>query len=109
MSILLETAHDLEKMRIEGFAYSIISLPFLTSTLSIAHFNTLVDLEEEYASHRRRIIDGFEELARASQDISHSLTETIQEHNRNSLSRKFSNTLFASSLPAVLLNPKLAI
>jgi hypothetical protein len=69
----------------------------------------LIDLEEEYASHQRGIIDGFDELAKASQDISHSLTETIQEHNRNSLSRKLPNKLFASSLSAVLLNPKLIV
>ncbi|KAF9466380.1 hypothetical protein BDZ94DRAFT_1319635 [Collybia nuda] len=93
MSILLETANDLEKMRIEG----------------IDHFNTLVDLEAEYATHRRRIVNGFEDLAKISQDISGGLTITIQEHNRNSLSRKFSSTLFPSSLPDVLLNPKLVV
>lgn len=112
MSILLETAHDLEKMRLEGFAPSIslLLIPCLISHflfLSVGHFNNLVDLEVEYASHRRRITDGFEELAKTGQDISFCLTETIQEHNRNSLSRKFKNTLFVSSLPAIILNPKL--
>jgi len=69
---------------------------------SIGYFNALIDLEEEYASYRRNVIDGFDDLSKTTQEITYYLTKMIQENNRNSLSRKFSNTLFASPPPAII-------
>jgi hypothetical protein len=76
---------------------------------SIEHFNSLVDIEEEYADYRRNVIDGFGDLNKTTQEICRYLVETVQDSNRNSLSSKFSNTFFTLPLPAIISNPKLVL
>lgn len=74
---------------------------------SIDCINALVDLEEEYADYRRNVVDGFGDLSKTTQEICHYLAETIQENNRNGLSKNFSNTFFTLPLPVIISNPKL--
>lgn len=76
---------------------------------SIDCFNALVDLEEEYADYRRHVVDGFGDLSKTTQEICRYLAETIQESNRNGLSRKFSTSFFTLPLPTIISNPKLVL
>ena len=71
---------------------------------SVVRFNALVDLEEEYAAYRRKVVDGFEDLQKINQEISQHLRQIIQDHDRHTLSKKFPITL-SSPLPSILLNP----
>jgi len=105
-SILFTTADDLTKMHAARYVDPIQSpCPFPRTSRSIDCFNALVDLEEEYANYRRNVIDGFGDLSKATQDICRYLAETIQDGNRTSLSRKFSNAFFTLPLPAILSTP----
>ncbi|RDB24120.1 hypothetical protein Hypma_008784 [Hypsizygus marmoreus] len=92
-TILLETAQELENMVSE----------------STDHFHNLINLESQYATHHRTVVDGFEDMHKIEQELSRFLVGTMQEHNRNSLSKKFSSTLFNLPLPAIIANPKLAL
>lgn len=112
-SILFGTADDLKRMHVARCV-----LKFLHESLcsyggntlySIDSFNALVDLEEEYADHRRNVIDGFSDLSKNTQEICRYLAETMQEGNRNSLSRKFSSAFFAYPLPVFISNPKIVV
>ncbi|CAK5272905.1 unnamed protein product [Mycena citricolor] len=71
------------------------------------HFNTLVDLEEQYASHHRKIISGLDDLQQNSETMADALTQIVQRHDRQSLSKKLADKLF--SLPASVRNPVLAL
>ncbi|KAF8061517.1 hypothetical protein FPV67DRAFT_1509269 [Lyophyllum atratum] len=92
-SIRLETAYDLEAILDE----------------SIRHHQKFVSLESEYATHHRKIIDRLEDASKVGEELSGLLAGTIQEHNRNSLSRKFSNTLFSLPLPPIISDPRLML
>ncbi|KAJ6631135.1 hypothetical protein B0H10DRAFT_2207515 [Mycena sp. CBHHK59/15] len=74
---------------------------------SEGHFNTLVDLEEEYATYHRKVTLGVEEMQRSSELMSNALGQIIQHHDRRTLSKKLPTTLF--TLPSVLRNPALSI
>lgn len=88
ISILSETARDLEEMRLEfGRCY-----------------NMLIDLEQEYTGWRHDILTDIEVLQRVSQDACESLRTTLKDHNRHSLARKFPTTLFSKWLPGTFLN-----
>ncbi|KAF8892601.1 hypothetical protein BD779DRAFT_1784199 [Infundibulicybe gibba] len=89
MAILQETADKLREMRSE----------------SVDHFNTLIDLELEYASYHRKIIDGLEEFIKTTDDNSNNINDLIKNHDRHSLSKRFPTSLFPTSLPAILSKP----
>ncbi|KAF7350466.1 hypothetical protein MVEN_01352100 [Mycena venus] len=74
---------------------------------SEGHFNTLVDLEEEYAAYHRKIILGIDDMQKSAEVMSNTLGQIIQHHDRRSLSKKLPTTLF--TLPPSLRNPVLAL
>jgi hypothetical protein len=80
-----------------------------TDPRSIDCFNALLDLEKEYAAHRRTVIEGFGDLSKITREMCCYLAEAIQEINRNSLTRKFSTVFFTSPLPAIISIPKLML
>ncbi|KAG6889719.1 hypothetical protein C0995_015017 [Termitomyces sp. Mi166 len=92
-AILRETAQHLEEMYVE----------------SVQHHNNFVNLEAQYANHHRKIVNALKDACEHQQKTAAFLAATIQEHNRNSLSRKFPNNFFDSPLPSILLNPQLKL
>ncbi|KAJ7770528.1 hypothetical protein B0H16DRAFT_1881531 [Mycena metata] len=70
---------------------------------SEAHFNTLVDLEEEYAAYHRKIIAGWDDMHKSTAAMSKALGQIIQQHDRHSLSKKLPPTMF--TVPAILRKP----
>ncbi|KAJ7695477.1 hypothetical protein B0H17DRAFT_1198698 [Mycena rosella] len=74
---------------------------------SEAHFNTLVDLEEDYAKYHRKIITGLDNMHNNSQVLATAVGKIIQQHDRRSLSKKLPTTLF--TLPSILRNPVLSL
>ncbi|KAG6919994.1 hypothetical protein DXG01_013343 [Tephrocybe rancida] len=92
-AILLETAQHLEAMLAE----------------SVQHHNNFVALETQYARHHRKIIDSLKDAFEIEQKLTTFLAGTIQDHNRNSLSRKFPNTFFSPPLPSIILKPTLKL
>ncbi|KAJ4480536.1 hypothetical protein C8J55DRAFT_560482 [Lentinula edodes] len=85
-SILRAAAADIDKMRAE----------------SAEHFNAMVDLEAEYASFRRYVVQQLEDLCTIDKDVVGRLTEIVQHHDRHGLSKKFPKSLPA--IPACFLN-----
>ncbi|TFK42894.1 hypothetical protein BDQ12DRAFT_676967 [Crucibulum laeve] len=77
-------------------------------TESVEHFNILVDLEEEYAVHSRRLLVGVDNFQKASQDVFQCVGDIIQDHNRRSLCKKFPTKLFAKPLPTFVVEPESA-
>ncbi|KAG5645000.1 hypothetical protein DXG03_007277 [Asterophora parasitica] len=115
-SILQQTAEDLRVIYDERCANHIPPSADLTLRArkinfhSVEHFyDEFVTLESAYASHNRNITAALEDASKISEEFSGVLAGSIQEHNRNSLSRKFSNTFFSLPLPTVLSNPKLML
>ncbi|KAG6832425.1 hypothetical protein H0H87_001585 [Tephrocybe sp. NHM501043] len=92
-AILRDTAQQLETMLSE----------------SVQHHNNFVNLETQYASHHRKVIDKLEDAYGAEKNLTAFLAATIQDHNRNSLSRKCPNTFFNAPLPSILLKPNLKL
>ncbi|KAJ7910634.1 hypothetical protein B0H13DRAFT_2329167 [Mycena leptocephala] len=76
-------------------------------TESEGHFNTLVDLEEDYAAYHRKIILSIDEMQKSAEVMSSALGQIVQHHDRRSLSKKLPTTLF--TLPSILRNPVLAL
>ncbi|KAJ6571757.1 hypothetical protein B0H19DRAFT_1372736 [Mycena capillaripes] len=76
-------------------------------TESEGHFNTLVDLEEEYAAYHRKIIFGIDDMQKSAEVMSNALGQVIQHHDRRSLSKKLPPTMF--TLPSILRNPVLSL
>jgi hypothetical protein len=74
---------------------------------SEGHFNTLVDLEEDYAAYHRKIILSIDEMQKSAEVMSSALGRIVQHHDRRSLSKKLPTTLF--TLPSILRNPVLAL
>ncbi|KAJ7207111.1 hypothetical protein GGX14DRAFT_698269 [Mycena pura] len=70
---------------------------------SEAHFNILVDLEEEYAAYHRKIILGIDDMQKSAEVMFNSLGQIIQHHDRHTLSKKLPVTLF--TLPSVVRSP----
>ncbi|KAJ7039833.1 hypothetical protein C8F04DRAFT_1231237 [Mycena alexandri] len=70
---------------------------------SEAHFNTLVDFEEEYAAYHRKIIMGWDDMHNSAEAMSKALGQIIQQHDRHSLSKKLPPTMF--TVPAILRKP----
>ncbi|KAJ7128046.1 hypothetical protein C8R46DRAFT_1363623 [Mycena filopes] len=70
---------------------------------SEAHFNTLVDLEEEYSAYHRKIIAGWDDMKKSTEAMSDVLGQVIQHHDRRSLSKKLPTTMF--TVPAILRKP----
>jgi hypothetical protein len=68
---------------------------------SAGHFNELVDLEKEYAACGRTIVNGLEDILRINEGIGQRLRQTMEDHDRQTLSKKFPNTLFSSPLSAM--------
>ncbi|KAF8189884.1 hypothetical protein K438DRAFT_1763510 [Mycena galopus ATCC 62051] len=68
-----------------------------------SHFNTLVDLEEEYAAYHRKIISGIDDMQKSAEVFSNALGQIVQHHDRRSLSKKLPPTLF--TLPLTLRKP----
>lgn len=64
------------------------------------YFNSFIDLETEYASSRRGMVDDFDDTLKANKDITRQITQIVQEHDRHSLSKKFPKSLLA--FPAAL-------
>lgn len=73
------------------------------SFCSVTHFNLFVDIHHEYASYRRGIVEGLEDILNINEEITKQLTQTMENHDRRSLSKKFPKSLLA--MPASLLNP----
>lgn len=71
------------------------------------HFNTLVDLEEEYAGYHRKIILGMDDMHKSAEVMANALGQIVQHHDRRTLSKKLPTTLFA--LPASVRNSVLSL
>ncbi|KAJ7096705.1 hypothetical protein B0H15DRAFT_962872 [Mycena belliarum] len=74
---------------------------------SEGHFNTLVDIEEEYAGYHRKIMLGIDDMHKSSEVMANALGQIIQHHDRRSLSKKLPTKLF--TLPAIVRNPVLPL
>ncbi|KAH9933688.1 hypothetical protein B0H21DRAFT_825760 [Amylocystis lapponica] len=85
-ALLAEAASDLFEMRAE----------------SVGHFNRLIDLEAEYAKFGRSIIDGFEDMTRLNQEICGDLGRTVEDHDRNTMSKKMPVSLFPAFPPRLV-------
>lgn len=106
-TLLSEAAADLSEMQVERFVPSTFYSGNGRSSLhSIEHYNTLIDLEAEYATFGRNIIHGFDDLVRADQSIRDEAKKIIETHDRSTLSKEMPATLFSSSLPASILKFK---
>jgi hypothetical protein len=75
--------------------------------LRVRHFNALVDLEKDYASHRRKNVQGWEDIKKINQEICQLIDNTIKDHDRGSISKKLPKHLFSGAIPASLLKPSL--
>ncbi|KAJ7484745.1 hypothetical protein FB451DRAFT_1393268 [Mycena latifolia] len=76
-------------------------------TESEGHFNTLVDLEEDYAGYHRKIILSLDDMHKSSEVMANALGQIIQHHDRRSLSKKLPTKLF--TLPSIVRNPVLSL
>ncbi|KAF9264874.1 hypothetical protein L218DRAFT_958048 [Marasmius fiardii PR-910] len=87
--ILRNAAADIEEMRTE----------------SASCFNGLFDLDSEYSSYSRVILERLQDVNRINVTISRKLEEVLEHHDRNTLSKSFPKTLHL--LTATLTNPQL--
>ena len=69
---------------------------------SASHFNRLVDLEEEYATRSRKLVDAYEENIGINQEICQYIRQKIEEHDRTSLVKKMPKMLTSRRLPEIL-------
>ncbi|KAJ6590586.1 hypothetical protein DFH09DRAFT_1358779 [Mycena vulgaris] len=76
-------------------------------TESESHFNTLVDLEEEYAGYHRKIMLGMDDLHKSTEVMAIALGQVVQHHDRRTLSKKLPTTLF--TIPSIVRNPVLSL
>uniref|UniRef100_A0A0W0FU73 Uncharacterized protein n=1 Tax=Moniliophthora roreri TaxID=221103 RepID=A0A0W0FU73_MONRR len=67
---------------------------------SVACFNALVELESEYSSYRREVMERLEDAHRINTSIVERLGEIVEHHDRNSASKRFPKSLPA--LPSSL-------
>lgn len=65
---------------------------------NIEQYNVLVELFEKYATERRGNLQLFDEIRRANQEAVDGVAEILLKLSRQSLSKKFPKSLFASSL-----------
>ncbi|KAL1748139.1 hypothetical protein HDZ31DRAFT_30504 [Schizophyllum fasciatum] len=84
-SILIDAANDFRVMNRE----------------SLEHYETVFSLQEEYANHCRNIVDAWAALHQAGRDLTKSIVEVVQRHDRGSLVMKFPTSL-VPSLPESL-------
>lgn len=94
------------KGRFESLWSESASKRLINIKYSVGHFNALVDLEEEYATSRRKIVAGFEDIHKITQDIDNHLQNIIRDHDRQSLSKQFPNSWFSGPL-SISLNSAL--
>jgi hypothetical protein len=77
-----------------AFSFVCLELSIFTNAVcSVNHFNELVDLEKEYAAYGKRIFNSLDEICRFNEEIDQQLTHTIQDLDRNSLSKKLPASL----------------
>ncbi|KAI5124503.1 hypothetical protein M0805_003028 [Coniferiporia weirii] len=86
-SLLHEAVADLHEMREE----------------SIKHFNNLFSLETEYANFSRKLGAGYEVVTSVNNDICSFIQQTVNMHDRGSLSKNMPQSLFVSALPGSFL------
>ncbi|KAJ2933987.1 hypothetical protein H1R20_g3110, partial [Candolleomyces eurysporus] len=68
------------------------------------HFNALVDIEEEYATHRRKIMTAIDSFRKSADQAGQAIKQITQSHGRHGLSKRFSPTLFTKPVPTVTLD-----
>jgi len=61
----------------------------------------MVDIESEYATHRRKIMTGIDGLRSAAAGAATSINQVVQVHARQSLSKKLPAKLFSNAMPAI--------
>ncbi|KAL5511543.1 hypothetical protein ACEPAH_4760 [Sanghuangporus vaninii] len=66
---------------------------------SVSHYNNLLALENEYANINRKLNTGFESLENVNTEICKFIRQNLSAHDRGSLPKKMSRSLFASALP----------
>ncbi|RXW21026.1 hypothetical protein EST38_g4835 [Candolleomyces aberdarensis] len=68
------------------------------------HFNALVDIEEEYATHRRKIMTAIDSFRKSADQAGQAIKQITQNHGRHGLSKRFSPTLFTKPVPTATLD-----
>ncbi|KAL5529125.1 hypothetical protein ACEPAG_5099 [Sanghuangporus baumii] len=66
---------------------------------SVIHYNNLLALENEYANINRKLNTGFESLENVNTEICKFVRQNISAHDRGSLPKKMTRSLFISALP----------
>ncbi|KAF7970740.1 hypothetical protein HWV62_23136 [Athelia sp. TMB] len=65
----------------------------------VAHYDALVDLQKDYAEHCRKTTQGWEDLEKINQQICQQIDQAIEDHDRNTLSKKFPKSIFSGPIP----------
>ena len=65
---------------------------------SITHFNMLVDLEAEYATIGRNVIQGTEDFVKLNEQARVTLVAAVEKHDRSMLSKQMPATLITLEL-----------
>ncbi|KAL5490409.1 hypothetical protein ACEPAI_5242 [Sanghuangporus weigelae] len=66
---------------------------------SVSHYNNLLALENEYANMNRKLSTGFEGLENDNTEICKFVRQILSAHDRGSLPKRMSRSLFTSALP----------
>jgi hypothetical protein len=61
-----------------------------------------VDLEHNYAMHRQKFVNNFEEIHKIGQEAVKTVEQIVKSHDRNSLSREFPASLLPKTIPSIL-------
>jgi len=89
-SLLAEAVTDLENMR----------------SASVRKFNSLIKLEEEYATFGRNIKSGLADLVKTNQAATEDIRKVIEGHDRGSLIKHMPKSLFNGPFPQSILSFK---
>lgn len=100
-TLLAEAFSGLSEMRAERQVMNSITEDILTAQRSVDHFNTLIDLEAEYAKFGREITATYEDLFKSGNETCRELSKVIQDHDRHGLSKKFPSDLTPASLQSM--------
>jgi len=65
---------------------------------SAEHFNALVDLENEYGTCSRNLVNGIEDVSRTNGHVRQQVQQAIHSIDRRGLHKKLPNSLFPASL-----------
>lgn len=68
----------------------------------VNQFNNLIDLEADYGTSGRKIVDAYEQNTKINGELAQYMHEKIEEHDRNSLVKKMPKMLTTRPLPDVL-------